>query len=60
MTEKTNNCINRVGCNVSTCTFNDNGCYCLADHIKVANEKAEKKAETFCSTFNPKGGSCCC
>lgn len=59
MTEKTNDCICRVDCNVCTCVFNDKGAYCAADHIKVANEKAERKAETFCATFSPKKGCGC-
>ncbi len=50
----TEDCKNRIGCNVTTCNYNDKGCYCVADHIKVANENAEKKAETFCSTFSLK------
>lgn len=56
MTDKTNDCINRVDCNVSNCVYNEKGRSCAADHIKVANEQAEKKAETFCSTFSLKNG----
>lgn len=55
---ESNNCINRVDCNVCTCVYNCDDHYCKADHIQVANDKAERKAETFCSTFAPKG-SCC-
>lgn len=58
MTDKTNGCTNRIDCNVCNCAFNDKGSYCIADHIKVANENAEKKAETFCSTFSLKDGCC--
>ncbi len=55
MTEKSKECINRVGCNVQSCTYNKMGCECTASKIDVANEKAERKAETFCSTFAPRG-----
>lgn len=50
-----NNCINRVGCNVCSCVHNCDEHYCNAERIDVANEKAERKAETFCATFAPRG-----
>ena len=40
--------ITGVGCDVSNCT---------ASQIKVQNDKATTKSETFCSTFCPRG--CC-
>ncbi len=55
MTKNSSECINRVGCNVQSCAHNTEGCYCIAEKIDVANEKAERKAETFCATFAPKG-----
>ena len=48
-----------VGCDVTNCKYN--GCHCgagetcCAGHISVKNESAMRKAETFCSTFEPKG-----
>lgn len=47
-----------VGCGVTGCKYN--GCHqgagntCCASHIHVQNESAVRKAETFCSTFEPK------
>lgn len=49
-----------VGCDVTGCKFNGvhhgTGCTCCASHINVRNENAMRKAETFCSTFEPKKG----
>lgn len=45
-----------VGCDVHNCKFNDtSGQYCTATHIKVQNQNAINKGETFCDTFAPKG-----
>ena len=46
--------ITSVGCCVSTCGYNTPDKHCSAQRIDVANENAERKAETFCSTFKPK------
>lgn len=43
-----------VSCTVSTCTYNSTGNICTAKRIKVGTEYAEKKAETFCATFENK------
>ncbi|MEG0777577.1 MAG: DUF1540 domain-containing protein [Oscillospiraceae bacterium] len=51
-------CINGVDCHVTGCAYHTAGDCCCASEIKVANEKALKKAETFCSTFSPKSGCC--
>lgn len=46
-----------VGCDVSNCKYNTIDCKCSASQIKVQNDKATTKSETFCSTFCPRG--CC-
>ena len=46
-----------VGCDVTNCKYNTVDSRCCASHIKVQNEKASTKSETFCSTFCPRG--CC-
>ena len=45
--------ITGVGCDVSTCKYNTIDNKCAASHIKVQNERATTKSETFC----PRG--CC-
>lgn len=49
--------ITGVGCDATNCKYNTIDCKCSASHIKVENEKAKSKTETFCSTFCPRG--CC-
>jgi len=44
-----------VGCDVTACKFNTIDRRCAAEEIKVQNEHAESKAETYCSTFCPRG-----
>ncbi len=51
---KNGKCAEGVKCNVFGCEYNSSDYRCTADHIKVENEQAESKAETFCSTFRPK------
>ena len=43
-----------VGCKVCNCVYHTAENACVAGHISVQNENAQKKAETFCSTFAPK------
>ena len=46
-----------VGCDVTHCRYNGTHCgagaTCCAKQITVRNESAMRKAETFCSTFEP-------
>ncbi len=42
-----------VGCQVSGCKYHTMENHCTANSICVQNENAQKKAETFCSTFVP-------
>lgn len=49
--------ITNVGCNVHSCSFNTEDHYCSAQRIDVENDRAQRKAETFCATFSAKGGS---
>ena len=44
-----------VGCDVTACKYNTVDCRCSAQHIKVKNEKAVTKGETYCGTFCPRG-----
>ena len=46
-----------VGCDATNCKYNTIDSKCSASDIKVKNEKATTKTETFCSTFCPRG--CC-
>lgn len=56
MTEKKHSeIIPGVGCDVAGCKYNTTDCKCTASHISVQNEKANSKAETYCSTFCPRG-----
>lgn len=55
--EKCSDCINGVGCGVVGCKFHTTDGNCCADHIVVQNGTATRKAETFCSTFEP-GHTC--
>lgn len=47
-----------VDCDVTNCKYHGShcgaGCACCASHINVQNPSAMRKAETFCSTFEPK------
>lgn len=47
-----------VGCDATHCKYNGIHCgagaSCCAAQITVRNENAMRKAETFCSTFEPK------
>jgi len=45
------NCVQNVGCNVKECKYHSPENLCNATHINVQNEKAQRKSETFCSTF---------
>ena len=54
-----NNCgcgdaLRNVKCDVKKCAYHGEGDYCHADSIKVANESATSKNETFCSTYELK------
>ena len=49
--------ITGVGCDATNCKYNTIDSKCSASNIKVKNEKATTKTETFCSTFCPRG--CC-
>ena len=49
--------ITGVGCDVSTCKYKTIDNKCAASQIKVQNERATTKSETFCGTFCPRG--CC-
>lgn len=49
--------ITGVGCDVTNCKYNTIDSKCSASEIKVKNEKATTKSETFCGTFCPRG--CC-
>ena len=46
-----------ISCDVTTCKYNTTDCKCTAGSIKVKNEKANTKGETYCSTFCQRG--CC-
>ena len=50
-------CDQSIGCDVTNCTYNENGTKCTAQHIVVENKRATTQAETYCSTFCPRG--CC-
>ena len=53
--KKSCDCVSGVGCDVTNCKYNDTACKCCtAEHIKVENKAAIKKAETFCGTFAPR------
>ena len=48
MNEKTNG---KIDCCVKDCKYHAAAHQCTASHINVANEDAQRKAETFCATF---------
>lgn len=49
--------ITGVGCDVTTCKYNTIDNKCAASQIKVQNDRATTKSETYCGTFCPRG--CC-
>lgn len=53
MNAKNNGCssVQYVGCNVKDCKYHSSENLCKATHINVQNEQAQRKSETFCSTF---------
>jgi len=46
-------CLQGVGCGVTGCKYHTKSGRCCAEHIMVQNDNAQRKAETFCSTFEP-------
>ena len=46
-----------VGCDVTSCKYNTIDCRCSASTIKVKNENAVTKGETYCGTFTPRGSN---
>lgn len=48
MNEKTN-C--KIDCCVKDCKYHTAADQCTASHINVSNEDTQRKAETFCATF---------
>ena len=46
--------VQNVGCTVKDCIYHTRSDVCTASQIHVSNEKAQRKAETFCSTFENK------
>ena len=55
MRHETNGPAPNVGCDVTSCKYNTVDCKCSADSIKVKNERALTKGETYCGTFCPRG-----
>ncbi len=49
--------ITGVGCDVTNCKYNTIDNKCAASKIKVQNDRATTKSETYCGTFCPRG--CC-
>ena len=49
--------ITGVNCDATNCRFNTTDRKCSADSIKVKNERAVTKGETYCETFAQRGGS---
>ena len=43
--------VQNVGCQVKDCAYHSASDICTARKITVSNEKARRKAETFCATF---------
>ncbi len=48
------NCVQNVGCSVKDCKYHGMSNVCMAEHISVQSENAQRKAETFCNTFVPR------
>ena len=57
MSEKNKGCceLPGVGCGVISCKYHTADNCCTAERIDVQNGSAQRKVETFCSTFTPKG-----
>jgi len=57
MNGKMNGCsgAQTIGCNVKDCKYHSPENLCHASRINVQNEKAQRKSETFCSTFESRG-----
>ena len=55
MPERKHDILHGVGCDVTSCKYSTGDCRCCAETIRVRNEKAETKSETYCSTFCPRG-----
>lgn len=47
--------IQGVSCDATNCKYNTTDCKCTAGSIKVKNEKAVTKGETYCGTFCQRG-----
>ena len=47
-------CVQNVGCTVKDCKYHSSLDMCNAKHINVSNENAQRKADTFCATFENK------
>ena len=47
-------CVQNVGCTVRDCKYHTAQNFCNASRITVENETAQRKGETFCSTFESK------
>ena len=47
--------IDGITCDVTGCKYNTTDCKCTAGSIKVKNEKASTKGETYCATFCQRG-----
>jgi hypothetical protein len=47
--------VQNVGCSVKDCKYHSGDDVCIAEHIKVQNESAQRKAETYCGTFTQRG-----
>lgn len=52
--DKKCSCVQNVGCNVRECKYHSALNFCNARQITVQNENAQRKSETFCSTFESK------
>lgn len=48
---KCNENLNGVSCEVTGCAYHGGNNCCFADSIKVLDPTANRKSETFCSTF---------
>ncbi len=51
---RSGDCLKGVGCEAVNCRFNEKGCRCTADGIRVESPSASRSGETFCATFSPK------
>ncbi len=59
MSTSKQNCNQVIGCDVTNCTYNQDGCKCTAKSISVENKRATTQTETYCSTFRSKGNCIC-